>query len=480
MLAIAVEYLTGRAVATRRADRQTAEWPPHPGRLFAALVATLHEADLTEEERGAARAALAWLEALPPPAVAASDADHRTVATVWVPTNDREMPAKAPRKGDGPELLGLLPDRRLRAARAFPSVNPRERTVVFQWPDAPADAAGRHAPAIDRLAREVTCLGHSSSLVRAALCPSPPPPTLVPAEAGDVRLRVPRRGRLAELEGSFARGQRPSPGGTATYAAPRTDRGPAITPGDWIAFERVAGPVIPLRAAEGVAAAVRAALIKRAADPVPASLCGHEADNTPTRGPRIAILPLPHVGHTHATRELLGFALLLPPDLPTADRIALYRALETVDGDGVVDEFHRLALGPPGRWTIARRPDPALKTLRRDRWEGPARRWASVTPVLLDRVPKPQPGRDLAAVVAASCRFAGLPEPVAVERVSDPPVPAVPRAGAFLLDKRPERPVRVCTHLVLEFADKVAGPVLIGAGRHRGLGLFAPLPEASL
>ena len=53
MLVLEVEYLTGRAVATARHHREQPEWPPHPGRLFSALVAACHEADLTDLEREA-------------------------------------------------------------------------------------------------------------------------------------------------------------------------------------------------------------------------------------------------------------------------------------------------------------------------------------------------------------------------------------------------------------------------------------------
>src|SRR5690606_13655907 len=44
-MAVAVELLTGRYVATRFNDRDRPEWPPHPGRLFSAAVAAWAEAD---------------------------------------------------------------------------------------------------------------------------------------------------------------------------------------------------------------------------------------------------------------------------------------------------------------------------------------------------------------------------------------------------------------------------------------------------
>ena len=73
MFAIEVEYLTGRTVATNRELRSEAEWPPHPQRLFAALVAAYKECDLGED----VRAALEWLESLPAPSLAVSEASRR-------------------------------------------------------------------------------------------------------------------------------------------------------------------------------------------------------------------------------------------------------------------------------------------------------------------------------------------------------------------------------------------------------------------
>ena len=40
MLALEIECLLGRVLATARDGRDRPEWPPHPGRLFAALLAT--------------------------------------------------------------------------------------------------------------------------------------------------------------------------------------------------------------------------------------------------------------------------------------------------------------------------------------------------------------------------------------------------------------------------------------------------------
>src|SRR4051812_45830082 len=88
MLAFEVSLLTGRYVATAYNDRGAAEWPPHPARLFSALVATHFEAlDPPDHER----AALQWLEVQGAPEITAPDASAREVVTVFVPVNDTSV-----------------------------------------------------------------------------------------------------------------------------------------------------------------------------------------------------------------------------------------------------------------------------------------------------------------------------------------------------------------------------------------------------
>jgi len=82
MLAIDVECLTGRCVAARLDDRDQPEWPPHPARLFAALVAVAKEAGDDPRER----AALEWLERQAPPAIAASEATQAAISRLLPPT----------------------------------------------------------------------------------------------------------------------------------------------------------------------------------------------------------------------------------------------------------------------------------------------------------------------------------------------------------------------------------------------------------
>src|SRR5512143_3042070 len=90
MLAIEIELLTGRYAATAFSDRGAAEWPPHPARLFSALVAALHDHDPVDALE---REALLWLERQAPPSLDVDlsvdqDLGRRDVLDSFVPVND--------------------------------------------------------------------------------------------------------------------------------------------------------------------------------------------------------------------------------------------------------------------------------------------------------------------------------------------------------------------------------------------------------
>src|SRR5258708_33918376 len=83
MLAFEVEYLLGRVFAGDFSDRAASEWPPHPARLFSALVAAHFETGATHE----GRAALDWLVKQSPPALRAGVAGEPNWCTPFVPGN---------------------------------------------------------------------------------------------------------------------------------------------------------------------------------------------------------------------------------------------------------------------------------------------------------------------------------------------------------------------------------------------------------
>jgi CRISPR-associated protein Csb2 len=543
MLAIEVSLLTGRYVATAYNTRTEGEWPPHPARLFSALVATHFAADVVMPEE---RAVLEWLEHLGPPSILASEAAPREVVTVFVPVNDvaltdvdedaahvdearatlvgaktsgdaqavkkaekevrkaegtltkaiataTEVPAKPldPRYGQR-----LLPEHRGRQPRTFPSVTPNDPCVTYVWADAAPSIEQRGH--LDGLLARVVRLGHSSSLVTLRLVDDPGPATWRPAIEGEATLRVVEPGQLLALEKAFERHQETEPRVMPATSQPY-ERDPPVTAGpppepvftdDWLVLRRVEGPFLPMTAAVEVARTIRKALMSYAREPIPEVLCGHTADNRPSQQPHLAIVPLPFVGHEHASGLVLGVALMLPRAARVDDRRAVYEAVDRWERDYRKEDEDapaiKVNLGSAGELWLERVEGIALQSsLKAPTWCAPSHVWYSVTPVALDRNPgdlrSREPGRLEAATneaietIGRACERIGLPRPAFIEIL-----PAAPWSGsakARLYPPYPEeaaRTQRVLCHARLEFEFPVKGPVLLGAGRYFGLGLFRP------
>ncbi len=492
---IEVNFLTGRYVATFHNDRRQAEWPPHPARLFSALVATWTDAD--EPDRSE-REALEWLEAQGPPAIAASREAPRRVVSHFVPVNDtavvsrtlqerkakkigaltdqlhheltvsggeltkkaaqlqlklakeKEVDTHVTRAGNtNPSLAAqMLPDLRGKQERFFPSVTPDVPRVAYLWDGPPPDGVGE---VLDQLLCRVTRLGHSASLVSCRVTPDPCDATLVPGgDIGD-SLRSIRRGQLAELERQFARHRGSAPRSlpytdvryrAATAALPTEESQAPNTAGDWLVFEFAHGSrSLPATRAVELAKAMRSTILHYADDPIPEELSGHAPEGTPTAVPHVAYLPLPYTGFERSDGRLLGIAVSLPTALSDPARRALFRAVGTWE-KAVTGYPLQLALGSRGVVQLSRLRGPAaLVSLRPEVWSRPSRGWVSATPIALPRHPGRLRGGSGAArakawalaesAVVTACTHVGLPAPSAVEVSLDPFVAGARAATRF-------------------------------------------------
>ena len=90
--------------------------------------------------------------------------------------------------------------------------------------------------------------------------------------------------------------------------------------------------------------------------------------------------------------------------------------------------------------------------------------------------------QEIAEQIAAACRNIGLPEPEVIVPDKHTGVEGAP--SAYPSGKSPmwmqwRLPqvfsTRGLTHAVIRFAEPVQGPVLLGAGRFIGLGIFRPI-----
>ena len=445
MIAIEVMLLTGRFVATAHHDRREHEWPPHPARLFSALVATWADAD---EPDAAQRRALEWLERQDPPEITASrdgDVAVRSAVSHFVPVNDASVVAgaqyrkRAERLADlvdqyesemevsGRELtrsaerlrdridkeravdslvtsagktnpdsaVQMLPGGRIKQERQFPSVAPADPCVIYRW-DAEPEASTRAA--LGDLLAEVTRLGHSSSLVSCRLIDDVPKPTLRPGTSTRI-LRCTQRGQLAALEQMHAGHAGIRPRSLPFVGVPYSDAddGPdgvsvALRPdlaGDLVVFELPpAARRLPVTRAVETAHALRGAVLRHADDPPPEELSGHAPGGAPSRDPHVVFLGLPFVGHPHADGRLLGLAMMLPSGLSDEARRVSLRAVGQWERGSEPHGKCRLML--PGGHVIdlmRKRPPFELKTLEPQSWKRPAREWVTVTPIALPKNP---------------------------------------------------------------------------------------------
>lgn len=508
-LAIRVDLLAGRyEAALGQSAPWPPEWPPHPFRLYAALVAGAAR----DPDREAIFQALEWLEALPPPEVWASGGKGETGPWVAVPVMAFKFGKQNPKSkeraadqeeggreenqtgenssdsqnaGSGKRQISLWPT----ALRRFPTYHPAIPTVWMVWPEA-VDRPSMQA--LQVAAARVAYLGRARSPVSLSIwyqvpsdelagltCYRPHGPTL-PAEFGAVELRVLGPGLKAGLERAYQQkqfmphNQIPRcfylPAGRTV--AERSDPSrPVTSPWRW-SQALVLQPEGPVRVADirtaVVSHAVRTEIHRRVAE--------RDPDLLPTvtgqgHVPHCAVVPLPFSGSRHGDGRLMGVAIFLPAGLTRPQRRIL---LDSIDHLGPIelDRYRTWSLCPaaPG--------DHLPWSLQPGRWIGPTRTWVSVTPVLLGRYLRPREGEEaIIEHVARGCELSGLPRPVAVTVSRLPFVRGASPAGQYWRSRRPGDPARPAVHAWIEFPVPVEGPVLVGFGRYHGLGLFAPVRE---
>ncbi|MFG0262741.1 MAG: type I-U CRISPR-associated protein Csb2 [Novipirellula sp. JB048] len=541
MFSICVRFLTGRVIAKQFMRPGEVEWPIHPARLFMALAAThyetandpLHEVALEDEAVDAIeREMLQWLESLAPPVITNPTISARRVVTVFVPVNDRSSD----------------PARRTKQPRQFPSGYVGDQILRFTWPDELPD---RFHDALNRLLSSVVRVGHSSSLVQCWLDLDREStrqtgqeqwrPTQHSSGGVTTRLRTTSPGTLAMLDramnlqavdeyanltlvardgespkirksaksklsqsfpNGLPRSQPPYISTTAIYEKEeatqpqvllRTCFDPILIP-----LTRIEGAALGLQHTLDVCRMLRNAILNYGGKSAPEWLTGHDSDGRATKQPHLAIVPLANVGQhastrpdgsgfqEHADGHLMGLGLVLPADLnpqSIGDTLGLF--LSDAFGE---PRSHTLTLGAKGVWNVERETrSRAPKGLTPETWSRASRKWATVTPIVLDRHPKQDPRKNLsgwrdevAQLVSRSCTHIGLPHPSVVRVEKHGFLKGVPssqprRTGFPLMNHSDGKTQRLQTHALLEFEHPVQGPVLLGAGRFRGYGFCKPI-----
>jgi CRISPR-associated protein Csb2 len=484
MFAIGIELLMRRAMMAEFTSREALgldrepEWPPHPDRVFMALVAAWGEAG----EDAAQREALEWLEKLDAPAIAVPlKVSKRTPFTSYVSVNNDSSPIG--KKGPF-GAMGSLSIGRNRQPRQFPVVIPESPTHFLIWNvDLPANLR----PSLEKVCGLVTYLGHSASPVRMWIEDQPPEPTLIPTDKGATHsLRLFSGGRLSYLKNRYDAGLRPNPSLWQGYVQPERKANADVLdgpfdPGIFVLRELAGNRRYCLESCGIIAEAIRAELMLRHGSNAPEWLTGHAANGSQSKQSRPAFLPLGFVDRQHADGHLLGIAIVVPRDFQHTER--LFELFGAHDGNNP----HEIEVGMPYLSLTVRNPhldnreigklDLELDerpegrrqfTLKSFTWTHAHRIWTTVTPIMLPQFPR----RELMTeeVVARACVDAGYPNPVAVRVSYAPLMRGVPHARAFHVKPRIGRPPRPLIHATVKFPMPVHGPVLIGAGRYSGYG----------
>jgi CRISPR-associated protein Csb2 len=417
---LSVEFL-GLYGAADVTARSTVEWPPHPDRLYQALV----DAALPQD-----RPDLAWIEQQVAPDVNFGTA----VSLQWGRKGKTYVPTNYPND--------TLPELRKKQERQFPMAVP-EGPVSYVWH---ADPPPQVFESIHRTAQRVTHVGRSDSLAMVAVELGSIPCRLIVQDNGSIFMRAPRRGRLDELDAAFASGRR-------SLISPQVRYGDTAErlhlEGPWEGFVamQLTKPIAIEHVAEATDA-LRRAVLSKLGDAAPLLAHGHAADI------HMAWVGLPNLGK-NGDGIIFGLAMVIPKGADSTERAQCVAAMLSVN--------HIMLAGI--RFNL--RPPTEVMSLQERPWSRPARRWVSVTPVVLDRFPKGQTTAE--EVVAQGCERAGYPRPIRVDLSQNSGI-AMPLAQQFRLRK----PGALYTHVALEFEQLVKGPMLVGKERYFGLGLFLP------
>lgn len=448
-------------------DEPVGEWPPSPARLFSALVA----ADGTRERSKVTDGSeLVELEQLAPPRILA-DAEVETTAL---------RPRFVVKDKADKTIVQNYPARSAAKVRPGVKLSPENPVIAYVWDE---NVSEETLARLRLRAARIGYLGCADSPVQVTVTNDATPERLaewLPGSLSGKGLPVPYMGFTEALDYAFdewssGRAMRRSwIRTTRERYAPLTQDKPANSTNAtviWLEFDRrVSG-----RRALTVTQTLRAAVLdlydrisgesKPAGLRAPWYLHGHSIPDDVTPPYQIArFLPLSNVGHTHSDGTIHGAAIWLPAVTPAevVERVreVTYRlARERLRGRGIDVVASVRASGRSGK-----------SSTRPERWSGPAKRWFSATPVVVQRGGRNGPDS------AAICKWfedAGHPQPVEI-RTS--PVPTAP--GVVHL--RPREVHRTGKErypylwMDIRFAHPEEGPICVGRSRSFGMGLFAP------
>ncbi len=479
-LSISATFLTGQY--------HGAEWPPSPARLVQAMLAGVMTGGY-RALRPEVEPVLQWIERQPAPQILARAASQRRGYRLAVPNNDMDAIAREWAGGRAANPAEL---------RTMKDVSPREVAdppphVRYVWPldeEAERDPEGVLRSAV-RLSHCLYSLGWGidMSFADAELVTDSRSDAdverWVPAPEPGERLAVPVPGFLQDLERTYARFVR-----RASGAGVDTDTRPSLYRLQCYARageRRQAVALLSLRLPDGVSdcsapweyTMIVAAWLRHAAaealreegfarELIDSFVLGHPPEGGDASF-RLSFSPLPSIGHKHADGRIRRVMIVEPPG--SSGEVCRLLGQKLV-GWAATDEsgVRVCSFGPLAADSVVSCYLPATKR------GTAARRWRSVTPVVLHGYNSSHGRISLLKterLLLRAFEMAGYSGD-SIARVAFQAAPLWPGAGAAgQIRVPPHLKALPRYHVEVEFRTDVPGPVLAGVGRHCGLGSFA-------
>lgn len=462
-----------------RVNKGQAEWPPSPLRLFQAIVAANGQ-HLEGEVEGALR----WLEGQPPPVIITPAIEFAAPYELSVPNNAMDIVGKAWSKGNyfGRGDANPATHRTMKPVRPLRMIG--GDTVHYVWDSdglMNVDVLIHAAKRIFRLGWGIDTVIADCRMMSAIDVGKLPGQRWTPVQNGYNELRLPTTGSLDALRARYESFLgRVSQSGLAPVS-PLTEFGvigyrqtnaAAVRP--HVTFELRGKDSeffrYPQRKLIHIAGMVRHLAIEMMRRSPPRDIsnlddwldryvAGHlRQEKSGGNHRQLSYVPLPTIGHLHADHGVRRVMIAAPPgDHRLLEHLAMrLHGLQLIPKRG--EEFP----DPP---TLVRvNSDNVIRC-----YTSSAGSWTSVTPIIL-------PGHDdrkeakTERLVRTALTQCGISARCEFECRSVSRIPRSPLPQEYI---RPRHlPTQTAIHLDLKFDDPVSGPILIGAGRHRGFGLM--------
>ena len=464
-----------------RGDDGEPEWPPSPLRLFQALVCAAATRWREGQFQDYAKPALDWLERLPATIVTPSVPRERFGYRMYVPNNSGDLMTAAWARGDTETSMA-----KFRVEKDVRPTHLHGDAVHYLFPL--ADGTCPHLEVLRAAARSITHLGwgvdmavgNADVLTEAQIAQLPGEVWRQAADGAGTPLRVPTVGTLAGLMekheaflGRLSAGTfKPVPPLSAfRMVAYRRAVETAARP--YCAFAILEPDASgnrsfdTARRARDVAAWLRHATGEACRDwpDAAAFVHGHDAEGKQAKGEsadrRFAYLPVPTINSALNRVEAIRRVLIAAPP-GCRDRIDIVR--RRLPGQELMWEgtpMGLLNLLPTGDWVLKQYVKSAVA-------------WSTVTPVIWPGYDDRDAGK-AEKLLRKAFVDAGLSQEL-VDGIQELEWRQVGfRAGLDLAKnyRRPDHLTGSGYHVRVRFAHAVRGPLAVGAGRYRGLGLFA-------